>query len=239
MGFETHNRYQREYYERRDKTRMRPSFSPYCQRQIDRVIRAADLSTDQRILEVGCGQGRYTLPLLDLGFDITGVDLSPVLLDRMRAYRPERSEWSLVAADIANVREHVSGEFDRAIGFFTLHHMHDLQVALRGLVSVLRPGARIAFCEPNPYNPLYYFQIAFTPGMTWKGDRGIVEMRKRVVFSALQAAGFSDLGWETFGFFPPFVANRRGAGSVEGLLERIAPLRPALPFQIFSARLAE
>ena len=132
-----------------------------------------------------------------------------------------------------------TSEFDRAIGFFTLHHMHDLHVAFRGVASVLRPGARIAFCEPNPYNPLYYIQIIFTPKMTWRGDSGIIDMRQPVVFPALEAAGFRHLRCETFGFFPPFVANLRGAGSVEGLLERIAPLRPALPFKIFSASLAE
>ena len=35
---------------------------------------------------------------------------------------------------------------------------------------VLRPGGRVAFCEPVAWNPLYYLQIALTPGMSFSGE---------------------------------------------------------------------
>src|SRR5207248_2929955 len=95
---------------------------------------------------------------------------------------------------------------------------------------------RVAFCEPNPYNPLYYVQIATRPGMTWEGDGGIVDMRPRPVTAALAAAGFGDLYWRRFGFFPPFVANTR-LGRLERPLESFRPWRFALPFQLFGGRL--
>jgi SAM-dependent methyltransferase len=37
------------------------------------------------VLDVGCGWGRLTLPLAELGFEVTGIDTSSVYLERARA----------------------------------------------------------------------------------------------------------------------------------------------------------
>jgi SAM-dependent methyltransferase len=229
-----HNRYQRQYYETRELPRMVPSGSPYVQRQLDRVVRVAGLSKDARLLEVGAGLGRYTLPLLAQGFAVTAVDLSPVLLERLRL-EATMGDLKTVACDIAEVAEHVGERFTQAVGFFTLHHMHDLDLVMRGLAQVLAPGARVAFCEPNAYNPLFYAQILLTPGMTWRGDGGVARMRPGVVLGALERAGFTELGVERFGVFPPFVANTRLGGRLELAIDAGLPLRWLRAFQVFHA----
>ena len=63
----THNAAQREYFEAREKPRMRPSGSPYIDRHVDEMVRAAGLRPEDRVLEVGCGMGRYTIPLAERG----------------------------------------------------------------------------------------------------------------------------------------------------------------------------
>ena len=50
----------------------------------------------------------------------------------------------------------------------------------------------VAFCEPVAYNFLYYLQIIFTKDMTWKGEKGIINMRKSYVFAAMKKAGLCD-----------------------------------------------
>ena len=229
-----HNRYQRQYYETRELPRMVPSGSPYVRRQLDRLAGVARLSKDARLLEVGSGLGRYTLPLLAQGFAVTAVDLSPVLLEKLRL-KATSGDLETVACDIAEVAEHVDERFTQAVGFFTLHHVHDLDVVMRGLAQVLVPGARVAFCEPNAYNPLFYAQIFLTPGMTWRGDGGVARMRPRVVLGALERAGFTELGVERFGIFPPFLANKRLGGWLERRLDAGLPLRWLRAFQIFHA----
>jgi SAM-dependent methyltransferase len=103
------------------------------------------------------------------------------------------------------------------------------------VARLLKPGGRVVFLEPNPYNPLYYVQIAMTPGMTWRGDRGILKMRRRVIFDALREAGFGHAELERFGFFPPFLADREMGARLEPPLERLSVLRGLLPFQLFRA----
>ena len=99
------------------------------------------------------------------------------------------------------------------------------------------PGGRIAFLEPNPYNPLYYVQMTITPGMTWEGDRGMLRMRRSVIFEAMAGAGLERPAHRRFGFFPPFLANASGGREVEATLERVRPLEPVLPFQLFRGTL--
>jgi 2-polyprenyl-3-methyl-5-hydroxy-6-metoxy-1,4-benzoquinol methylase len=38
------------------------------------------------VLDLACGPGRYAIPLAQRGFRVTGVDCTPFLLDKARAY---------------------------------------------------------------------------------------------------------------------------------------------------------
>jgi SAM-dependent methyltransferase len=232
---EAHNEAQRRYFEENEKRRMRPSGSPYVERQVDELVRFAGLHPGERVLDVGCGMGRYTLPLAERGLRVEGLDLTPALLDRLRAFAGGRYDIPLHAVDVVDPPGELLGAFDAVVGFFTLHHLHDLDASFASMARLVAPGGRIAFLEPNPYNPLYYVQIAATPGQTWEGDGGLVRMRRSVVFGAMEKAGLRGFRLERFGFFPPFVANRPAARPVERALERVRPLGPVLPFQLFGA----
>lgn len=50
-------------------------------------IIAAAVPTGAHILELGCGVGRMTHPLLERGFTVTAVDESPQMLERVRGAR--------------------------------------------------------------------------------------------------------------------------------------------------------
>lgn len=56
-----------------------------------------------RVLELGCGTGRISRPLIDAGVDLIGVDRSAAMLDRFRSSKASRSIETgakLVRADI-------------------------------------------------------------------------------------------------------------------------------------------
>ncbi|MFC4036689.1 class I SAM-dependent methyltransferase [Streptomyces polygonati] len=53
----------------------------------DPDIVAAAVPAGAHILELGCGVGRVTHPLLERGFTVTAVDESPEMLDRVRGAR--------------------------------------------------------------------------------------------------------------------------------------------------------
>lgn len=234
---ERHNAQQRRYYQKALKPHMQPADSPYLRRHIDQLLRFGRITAEDRLLEVGCGMGRYTLSLAEQGFRIEGLDLSPDLLARLRQADDGRYDIPLYCADVVEHPPELVGQFDAVIGFFTLHHLHDLPLCFAAMTRLLRPGGRVIFLEPNPFNPLYYVQMAITPDMTWQGDRGLIQMRHGRVLGAMRAAGLTRLRARRFGFLPPFLMNRAGGVSIEARLERVPLWRPFLPFQLFRGEL--
>lgn len=228
-----HNLRQKNYFERTIKRNMVPRESCYLRRHVDEILRFARISPGERVLEVGCGMGRYTLLLAQQGVRVEGLDLSPVLLEHLRSFDGGRYDIPLHCADIIEHPPELNGQFDAVIGFFVLHHLHNLELCFEAISRLLKPGGRVVFLEPNPYNPLYYIQILITPGMTWQGDKGITRMRPARIFRTMRSAGLDRLAMARFGFFPPFLANRSWGARLETTLEQVALWRSFLPFQIF------
>jgi SAM-dependent methyltransferase len=232
---ERHNQTQIEYFERAGKHAMRPADSTYARRQVDRLIAFAGLREGERVLDVGCGMGRYTFALADRGLVVEGLDLTESLLTRFREFDNGRYGIPLHCADVLEPPVELRGRFDAVVGFFTLHHLHDLPGCLRAMRDLARPGGRIVFLEPNPLNPLYYVQMLVVPGMSWRGDKGILDMRERKVFGVMREANLERPAVERFGFLPPFAVNRSLGERAEEALERVPLWSRLLPFQLYRA----
>lgn len=232
-----HNDYQREYFERGQRT-LEPTGSLYLRRHVDRMMDYAGVAAGDRVLEIGCGLGRYTLLLAERGVAVEGMDLSAALLDRLRESAPPGRTIPTHAGDIADAPPDLEEQFDAVIGFFVLHHVHGLDACLARAARLVRPGGRIAFLEPNPFNPLYYVQIALTPEMRWAGERGMLRMRPEPMREALASAGVQPMPVVRFGYFPPFVTNRRLGARLEDGLEKVPMWSFAHPFQLFGAERA-
>jgi len=230
-----HNEGQRRYYSGA-KPNMEPRASRYLERHVDELVAFTGVRPGDRVLDVGCGLGRYTLPLARRGLRVEGIDISPELLERLRDTLPDDAGVTLHLADVLDPPQELRGRFDAVLGGFVLHHIHDVPASLRSMAALAKPGGALAFLEPNPFNPLYYAQMAISPTMTWEGDKGMLGMRRRPLLAAMRAAGVHDPGFERFGFFPPFIADRPRAGGIERRIEGLAPLGPVLPFQLVGGR---
>lgn len=212
---------------------VRRSSTPYTLRHVDAAVAACEIGPTDRVLDVGCGPGKYTLALARRGLQVEGMDLTPGLIDELRSVdHPPPAHLG----DLAAPPPELLGSFDVVLGFFVLHHIADLPAALAGARSLLRPGGRAAFLEPNPLFPGYYAQVTLTPGMSWKGERGILRMRAARLDRFAREAGFSGFTTERFGAFPPALANVAAGRRVERALEAVPGWRRARAFQLFAMR---
>lgn len=239
-----HNTYQRRYYARpeRVRSRMAPVRTRYVLRHLERVLGHLHPAPGARVLEVGAGMGRFTLLLAERGFRMSAVDLSPDLLEALREEERRRSgaaggepRIETACGDASEVERLAPGPYDAAVGFFFLHHLLSVARLAHGIARVLRPGARVAFAEPNAWNPSFYLQILLTPGMTWRGDGGVARMRPGVLRPAFESAGFEAVRIDRYGLFPPALGNRPALARFEEAAEGLRLLRPVLAFQIVSA----
>jgi SAM-dependent methyltransferase len=233
---EAYNRFQRAYCEGPVSRTITPRESRHVVRQLNEVLRVAALTTDDRVLEVGCGMGRFTLKLAERGINVEGLDLSPVLLDRLRASAGERLNIRLHCSDVLAPPPALHDSFDVVLAFLVLHHLRDVGDAIAAMALMLKPGGRLIILDANGYNPLFYLQIVLMRGITWQGDKGMMQMRPRIVRDAMLKAGLHESAVTRFGFLPAFVTDRAWGSRLDAALERL-PLPDVLhAFQIFSAR---
>lgn len=105
------------------------------------------------VLELGAGTGRVTETLLQAGHEVVAVELSAAMLQRANERLAGRSGYSLVQADMRNVR--IGRRFDLVIApFNTLMHaftLDDQDNTLTSVVEHLNPGGVFAFdlYQPN------------------------------------------------------------------------------------------
>lgn len=230
---DAHNHFQRRYFDGPIQRTITPSDSRHVRRQMDETLRVAAITPGERVLEIGCGMGRCTLLLAERGVQIEGLDLSPMLLDRLRACSAGRFDIPVHCADVLDPPAALHGAFDVLLGVFVLHHLKDLDGSFVAMRHLLKPGGRMIFLEANAYNPLFYVQMLFTAGMTWQGDKGIADMRAGRIFRAMRGAGLDRLTMTRFGMFPAFIADREWGARLGAALERVPVWRPLLPFQLF------
>jgi len=93
----------------------------------------------ERVLDAGCGLGRWTAALASTGACVTGIDIQAPLLEQARIACPEAE---LQAADLLawSPRE----PFDAIFAFATLHWVQPPRAAARALCRMLKPGGRLA-----------------------------------------------------------------------------------------------
>ena len=105
---------------------------------------AFDLTGCKRILDAGCGNGRYLRIMLkqaDADAQLVGFDLSQGMLRRARN-RLKSDRPQLLAADLTRL-PYRDAAFDALVCGWVLEHLPDPAIGLRELARVVKPGGKI------------------------------------------------------------------------------------------------
>lgn len=98
-----------------------------------------------KVLDVGIGTGRGSLPLAQAGLEVTGVDSSQAMLDQTGKLAAESgTPIRLLQRDLADLK-FAAGEFDTVMSLNVLVHFPNWREILAEWRRVTRPGGRILF----------------------------------------------------------------------------------------------
>ena len=109
------------------------------------LIAKLRLQGHERVLDIGCGDGKVTAEIaasLPQGA-VVGVDNSPAMIALAQASYP-RSQWASLAFQLADAAAlPFAAEFDVVFSNATLHWVLDHVPVLRGIRRSLRPGGTV------------------------------------------------------------------------------------------------
>lgn len=118
--------------------------------QAARLIRHAKVKTGDRVLDVACGTGVASITAARVGAKVTGLDLTPELLDRAR----ENARISEIKLDFhegdAESLPFEDSSFDVVLSQFGHIFAPRPEVAIAEMLRVLKPGGTIAFATWPP-----------------------------------------------------------------------------------------
>ena len=141
-------------------------------------VRAGDF---KYVLDVGCGEGRFSRMLRGIGVQTVGIDPTEVLIQEARRRDPHGDYRLGTAEDLQFMNE----TFDLIVTYLTLIDIPDVVKAIVEMKRVLKPGGRLLIAnltsfgtasdgwskEPNPRFCIdHYLEIRELP-LEWNGIR--------------------------------------------------------------------
>ena len=103
------------------------------------------------VLDAGCGQGYLSRILARRGAHITGIDISPKLIQIAREQDPDH-QITYQVADLCHSLPEYRHRFDLVVSHFVLDDVYDYKGFLSTLASLLKPGHRMILSMNNPYS---------------------------------------------------------------------------------------
>jgi SAM-dependent methyltransferase len=135
---------------------------------IDAAFDLLDLRANERILEIGLGNGGHIPSVLDqaAGLRFTGIDISSTMIAEGRRHNASFIRSGQVRLETADVMSmpFPPGSFDKAIAINTTYFWRDLIGGLKETHRVLRAGGRlvIAAITPRAAEAMPFAKYGFT-----------------------------------------------------------------------------
>jgi demethylmenaquinone methyltransferase/2-methoxy-6-polyprenyl-1,4-benzoquinol methylase len=176
-----------------------------------RLAAQAAVRSGDRVLDAACGTGDLAIADLNAGAGkVTGLDFSEKMLERARA-KHASIEW--VQGDMLAL-PFADETFDAATVGFGVRNVENLELGLRELRRVLRPGGRLAILEITqprgairPFYSLWFDRIVPVLGKVLPGGEAYTYLPASVkrfptaerLAELLREAGFADVRFTLMG----------------------------------------
>lgn len=114
------------------------------------------LSSGDRVLEIGCGEGGNMKPFIELGCHVVGVDINAPQIENAKKFLAKEvkaQNYNLIADDIYNISTSTIGQFDFIVMRDVIEHIPNQEKFMGHLKQFLKPNGIIFFGFPPWYMP--------------------------------------------------------------------------------------
>jgi len=109
-----------------------------------------------KTIDLGCGAGNYAIYLASIGFDVTGIDISPSAIKMAKEKAKKKGvKCNFLVADVLGDLDEVKETFDFAYDWELLHHIfpEKRKKYVKNVYRILNPGGKylsVCFSEKDP-----------------------------------------------------------------------------------------
>jgi 2-polyprenyl-3-methyl-5-hydroxy-6-metoxy-1,4-benzoquinol methylase len=105
----------------------------------------------KRILDAGCGEGRFARMLADLGASVTAIDLSFRMIELAQA-EEAKTPLGIEFAEMSmtDLSPFADETFDAGVAYLSILDVEDFETALREIARTLKPSGRFVFSTVHP-----------------------------------------------------------------------------------------
>jgi SAM-dependent methyltransferase len=112
------------------------------------LIDLARIGPEDDVLDVACGPGLVACPLAQVARHVTGLDLTPAMVEQARARQRSLGLTNLTwMVGDALPLPFPDAAFSAVVTRYSLHHFLDPRAVLAEMVRVCRPGGRVAVID--------------------------------------------------------------------------------------------
>ncbi len=160
--------------------------------------KSGDLGT---VVDAGCGAGGPAAYLRGRYRRYIGIDHSPQLIAAARALHGDNPQAEFIAGNIkdGSLPARVA---DLVLCDGALHHMTNLDLVMRALAGIAKPGAFIVAIEPQAANPLIAGMRRLRRLLDRSYSQEQVPFSQADLLALFSGIGISELNFRWQGFFP-------------------------------------
>ena len=101
-----------------------------------------------RVIDLGCGEGRFGRVLAERDADVVGIDFTPLFVEYANAHAVGSERY--LVGDMADLSEFPDESFDLAVSYVSLVDVPDFLPVVREAYRVLRPAGRFVVSNLQP-----------------------------------------------------------------------------------------
>jgi SAM-dependent methyltransferase len=113
---------------------------------LEQLVRACDTTRDDNVLDVACGPGLVVRAFAEVARHVTGIDLTPAMIDRAREHTHDLPNVTLRQGDVTAL-PFPDAAFSLVVSRFAFHHLLEPASVLAEMRRVCRPGGRVMVCD--------------------------------------------------------------------------------------------
>jgi SAM-dependent methyltransferase len=115
--------------------------------EAEAFVARIELEPDARVLDIACGTGNVTIPLARRSATVTGLDMTPHLLEEARARATREGLRIRFDEGFAETLPYPDGSFDVLVSMFGIMFSPFPAMVASEMARVLRPGGRLALAN--------------------------------------------------------------------------------------------